>query len=115
MEGAGATNHFVAIWSVQSASAFVLLSSSSFGIRIVTSVRLEPGGKILERVVSVLRNHNVVDFAFTGGVAVGIWAAPRQTKDIIHKMIKLRRDRRRLLQDLADVRAVVDAQGAALD
>lgn len=146
----------------------------------------------MERVVSVLRNHNVVDFAFTGGVAVGIWAAPRQTKDIdlcgslpieevdrllalydgirsgagelpdivrfrlgdwdvdlfvskgpydreclrraivveidgaearvvtaedllIHKMIKLRSDRRRLLQDLADVRAVVDAQGAALD
>jgi hypothetical protein len=143
-------------------------------------------------VVLVLQSHRVVDFAFTGGVAVGVWAAPRQTKDIdlcgslpvgevdrllalrdgirsgpeelpdfvrfrvgdwnvdlfvskgpydeeclrralsteidgvparvvtaedllIHKMIKLRYDRKRLLQDLADVRAVVDARNDQLD
>jgi predicted nucleotidyltransferase len=149
-------------------------------------------GAILERVARVLQNHRVFDFAFTGGVAVGAWAAPRQTMDmdlcgtlaaeevdrllalrdgirsgseelpdiirfrvddwdvdlfvskdaydreclrraiaaeidgvrvrvvtaedlLIHKMIKLRRDRRRLLQDLADVRAVVDARGDRLD
>jgi predicted nucleotidyltransferase len=146
----------------------------------------------LERVTEVLRSHQVLDFAFTGGVAVGVWSAPRQTKDVdvcgsllraevdrllalrdgirsgseelpdivrfrvgdwdvdlfvskspydreclsraipvevagvparvvtaedllIHKMIKLRHDRRRMLQDLADVRAVVDARGAELD
>ena len=34
---------------------------------------------------------------------------------LIHKMIKLRHDRRRLLQDLADVRAVVEARGDELD
>lgn len=149
-------------------------------------------GAILERVTRVLRSHQILDFAFTGGVAVGVWAAPRQTKDVdlcgslpreevdrllarrddirsgpeelpdivrfrvddwdvdlfvskgpydreclsraiaveidgvrvrvvtaedllIHKMIKLRHDRRRLLQDLADIRAVVDAQGEGLD
>jgi predicted nucleotidyltransferase len=149
-------------------------------------------GAILERVTAVLRSHQVLDFAFTGGVAVGVWAAPRQTKDVdlcgslpvqevdrllalrngirsgpeelpdivrfrvedwdvdlfvsksaydreclkravaveidgvpvrvvtaedllIHKMIKLRHDRKRLLQDLADVRAVVDARGDELD
>jgi predicted nucleotidyltransferase len=158
----------------------------------VSGDRPEPTGAILERVTGVLRSHQVVDFAFTGGVAVGVWAAPRQTKDIdlcgsllleevdrllalqdgvrsgaeelpdivrfrvgdwdvdlfvskgvydreclrraisveidgvharvvtaedllIHKMIKLRHDRRRLLQDLADVRAVIDARGDALD
>lgn len=34
---------------------------------------------------------------------------------LIHKLIKLRSDRRRLLQDLADVRAVLDARGEAID
>ena len=140
----------------------------------------------------MLHSHRVPDFAFTGGVAVGVWAAPRQTKDVdlcgtlpleeverlralrdgirsgagelpdivrfrvddwdvdlfvakdaydrerlnravpvefcglsvrvvsaedllIHKMIKLRHDRKRLLQDLADVRAVVDARSGELD
>jgi predicted nucleotidyltransferase len=148
--------------------------------------------EILERVARVLRSHQVVDFAFTGGVAVGVWSAPRQTKDVdlcgslpleeverllalrdrirsgaeelpdivrfriedwdvdlfvsktpydreclkraiaveiegvpvsvvtaedllIHKAIKLRSDRKRLLQDLADIRAVIDARGAELD
>jgi hypothetical protein len=147
---------------------------------------------ILSRVADVLRAHGVHDFALTGGVAVGVWAAPRQTRDLdvcgvlpatevdrlmalheghrsgpgelpdlvrfrvqdwdvdlfvckgpydrqcldravnvvidgvetrvvtaedllIHKMIKLRTDRRRLLQDLADVRAVVRAQSAHID
>lgn len=159
---------------------------------MVNRGRPELVGAILERVTQVLRSHQVLDFAFTGGVAVGVWAAPRQTMDIdlcgslpveevdrllalrdgirsgpeqlpdivrfrvedwdvdlfvskgpydheclrraiaveiegisvrvvtaedllIHKMIKLRHDRRRLLQDLADVRAVVDARGDALD
>lgn len=149
-------------------------------------------GAILERITDVLRSHQVLDFAFTGGVAVGVWAAPRQTKDVdlcgslpleevdrllalrdgirsgaeqlpdivrfrvqdwdvdlfvskdaydreclkraiaaeidgvavrvvtaedllIHKMIKLRHDRKRLLQDLADIRAVVDARAEGLD
>ncbi|MBX3188149.1 MAG: nucleotidyltransferase [Labilithrix sp.] len=140
----------------------------------------------------MLRHHGVDDFAFTGGVAVGVWSAPRQTRDVdvcgtlpaaevdrllairdgvrggagalpdmvrfriagwdidlfvsksdydreclrraievevdgtevrvvtvedllIHKMIKLRSDRRRILQDLADVRAVVDVQRGRLD
>ncbi|MGH2726408.1 MAG: nucleotidyltransferase family protein [Actinomycetota bacterium] len=134
----------------------------------------------------------MLDFAFTGGVAVGVWAEPRQTKDVylcgslpieeverllalrdgvrsgpeelpdivrfrvaewdvdlfvskrpydreclrraipveiggvtvrvvtaedllLHKMIKLRHDRRRLLQDLADIRAVVGACRDQLD
>jgi hypothetical protein len=149
-------------------------------------------GAVLQRVVAVLQSHHVDDFAFTGGVAVGVWATPRQTKDVdlcgslplaevdrllalhdgvrsgpaelpdivrfrvgswdvdlfvskspydreclaraqsveidgvavrvvtaedllIHKMMKLRHDRRRLLQDLADVHAVVDARGEKLD
>ena len=42
----------------------------------------ELAGTILQRVARVLRNHQVLDFAFTGGVAVGVWAAPRQTKDV---------------------------------
>jgi hypothetical protein len=147
---------------------------------------------ILPRIAAVLRDHHVVDFAFTGGLAVGVWATPRQTKDVdlcgslpmeevdrllalrdgvrsgpaeapdivrfrvgtwdvdlfvskssydheclrravevelegvsvrvvtaedllIHKMIKLRNDRRRLLQDLADIRAVIEARGTDVD
>ena len=34
---------------------------------------------------------------------------------LIHKLIKLRSDRRRILQDLADMRAIVVARGAELD
>lgn len=34
---------------------------------------------------------------------------------LIHKLIKLRSDRRRLLQDLADIRSVLDARGDAID
>jgi hypothetical protein len=152
----------------------------------------DPGGAILARVVAVLQNHRVSECAFTGGVAVGVWARPRQTHDIdvcgvlpvdevdrllalrdglrsgaealpdlvrfrvgdwdvdlfvckdeydrtclaravasevdgqmvrvvtaedllIHKMIELRSDRRRLLQDLADIRSVVEAQGTSLE
>jgi hypothetical protein len=140
----------------------------------------------------VLHSHSVDDFAFTGGVAVGVWSAPRQTKDIdlcgslplgevdrllalrdgiragseelpdlvrfrvgdwdvdlfvaksaydreclkrgvsteidgvvvrvvtkedllIHKMVKLRHDRKRMLQDLADVRAIIDLYKDQLD
>lgn len=151
-----------------------------------------PGAEIVIRVTEALRSHGVHDLAFTGGVAVGVWAEPRQTKDVdvcgtlppaevnrllalrdgirsgpeelpdmvrfrvgdwdvdlfvckdaydrtcldravaatidgaevrvvtaedllIHKMIKLRTDRRRLLQDLADIRAVVVAQAGQLD
>jgi hypothetical protein len=153
---------------------------------------VEPAGAVVQQVVEALRNHGVHEFAFTGGVAVGVWAAPRQTRDVdvcgrlpvdevnrllavrdgirsgpeelpdlvrfrvgdwdvdlfvtkgpydeaclaravtatvdgaevrvvaaedllIHKMIKLRTDRRRLLQDLADVRAVLEAQGQRID
>lgn len=149
-------------------------------------------GPVLARVAAILRSHGVDDFAFTGGIAVGVWAQPRQTRDVdvcgvlrpdeierllalrdgirsgpeplpdmvrfrvgewdvdlfvckdeydrtclgravaatvdgvdlrvvtaedlvIHKMIKLRTDRRRLLQDLADIRAVIDAQGTSID
>lgn len=152
----------------------------------------DPGGAILARVVAALKSHGVSECAFTGGVAVGVWARPRQTRDIdvcgvlpldevdrllalrdglrsgpealpdlvrfrvgdwdvdlfvckdeydrtcleravaaevdgqevrvvtaedllIHKMIKLRSDRRRFLQDLADIRSVVEAQAAGLD
>jgi hypothetical protein len=141
----------------------------------------------LADVVEVLRRHRVSDFAFTGGVAVGVWAIPRQTHDLdlcgalpleevdrllalndgirsgseelpdivrfrvrdwdvdlfvskspydreclrravsvsvegvevkvvtaedllIHKMIKLRNDRRRLLQDFADIRAIIETR-----
>lgn len=140
----------------------------------------------LKRITAVLESHGVVDFAFTGGLAVGVWSTPRQTKDLdicgslrleevdrllaqrdgirsgteelpdivrfrvldwdvnlfvtkgaydreclrravsvtiddvtvrvvtaedllIHKMLKLRHDRRRMIQDLADIRAVVEA------
>ena len=153
---------------------------------------LESASAILKRVAEVLESHRVVDFAFTGGLAVGVWSEPRQTKDIdvcgslpleqvdrllalrdgirsgseelpdivrfrvgdwdvdlfvskcpydreclkraivteidgtaarvvtaedllVHKMIKLRHDRRRLLQDLADIRAVVESRGSELD
>ncbi len=152
----------------------------------------EPTGDLLARVVRVLLEHKIDDFAFTGGVAVGVWAMPRQTRDLdvcgtlppeevnrllafrdgirhgaeelpdlvrfrvgdwdidlfvskdeydraclaravptvvdgseirvvsaedllIHKLIKLRSDRRRLLQDLADLRAVVECQSDHLD
>jgi hypothetical protein len=34
---------------------------------------------------------------------------------LVHKLIKLRSDRRRLLQDLADIRALSDARGSNLD
>lgn len=34
---------------------------------------------------------------------------------LIHKLIKLRTDRRRLLQDLADIRSILDARGDAID
>jgi predicted nucleotidyltransferase len=158
----------------------------------VTNARPDPAGEILERVATVLESHHVVDFAFTGAVAVGVWAAPRQTKDVdvcgslplsevdrlvaqrdgvrsgpeqlhdvvrfrvgdwdvdlfvskapydveclkralsvdidgftvrivtpedllIHKAIKLRHDRKRLLQDLSDIRSVIDARANALD
>lgn len=149
-------------------------------------------GDMLAKVARVLRSHRVDDFAFTGGIAVGVWAAPRQTRDLdlcgtlpleevnrllamrdgmrtgteelpdivrfrvgdwdvdlflskdeydraclsravsakvdgteirvvtaedllIHKLIKLRSDRRRLLQDVADIRAVIEAQRDELD
>lgn len=149
-------------------------------------------GAILAQVVAVLERHRVQDFAFTGGIAVGVWSAPRQTKDLdvcgslpadevnrllalrdgvrarsgqlpdmvrfrvgswdvdlfvakgdydraclaralhaqiegvdvrvvtaedllIHKLIKLRSDRRRFLQDLTDIRAVAEAQREGLD
>jgi predicted nucleotidyltransferase len=152
----------------------------------------DPTGIALARVAEVLRSHGVEEFAFTGGVAVGVWALPRQTHDVdvcgalpveevnrllaqrdglrsgpsempdlvrfrvgdwdvdlfvskdpydaeclaravsatidgtdvrvvtaedllIHKMIKLRTDRRRLLQDLADIRAVIVARAGELD
>jgi hypothetical protein len=152
----------------------------------------EPGGAILAGIMAALRSHRVEECAFTGGVAVGVWAQPRQTRDVdvcgvlpleevdrllalrdglrsgpealpdlvrfrvgewdvdlfvckdeydrtclaraipaqidgvdvrvvtaedllIHKMIKLRTDRRRLLQDLADIRSVIEAQADALD
>ncbi|MBI2896323.1 MAG: nucleotidyltransferase [Deltaproteobacteria bacterium] len=34
---------------------------------------------------------------------------------LIHKLIKLRSDRRRMLQDLADIRSVLDARGDTID
>jgi predicted nucleotidyltransferase len=189
---AGATSPSGATSTVHSASGFVPRSPSCSGERIVNGGRPEPAGTILQRVARVLQSHQVFDFAFTGGVAVGVWAAPRQTKDVdlcgslpaeevdrllalrdgirsgpeelpdivrfrvedwdvnlfvsksaydqeclrraiaveidgvpvrvvtaedllIHKVIKLRHDRKRLLQDLADVRAVIDARGDELD
>ena len=140
----------------------------------------------------MLEGHHVTDFAFTGGLAVGVWSSPRQTRDLdvcgtlpleevdrllarrdgirsgtealpdvirfrvgdwdvdlfvskgaydreclrraitmqidgvstrvvtaedllIHKMLKLRFDRQRMIQDLADIRAVIDANHTALD
>lgn len=158
----------------------------------MTDSSADPAGPVLARVIEVLRSHGVDDSAFTGGVAVGVWSRPRQTRDVdvcgvlpvdqvnrllalhdrirsgaevlpdlvrfrvgewdvdlfvckdeydrtclaraiatqidgidvrvvtaedllVHKMIKLRSDRRRLFQDLADIRAVVEAQAAALD
>lgn len=151
----------------------------------------EPTSDLLERIVRVLQSHRIDDYAFTGGVAVGVWAQPRQTRDVdvcgvlplaevnrilalhdgmrtgaaelpdsvrfrvddwvhlfvckdaydracldravavelggitvrvvavedllIHKLIKLRTDRRRILQDAADVRAVIDARREDID
>jgi hypothetical protein len=156
------------------------------------SAEPDPVGVQLERVARVLEGHGVTEFAFTGGVAVGVWSTPRQTRDIdvcgvlpaqeldrllawrdgipsgpsempdlvrfsvgdwdvdlfvskspydhtcllravpasvdgievrvvsaedllIHKLIKLRTDRRRILQDVADLRAVVQSQADVLD
>jgi hypothetical protein len=158
----------------------------------VTPPRADSPDAVVGRVAEVLRSHGVVDFAFTGGLAVGVWSIPRQTRNLdvcgslgldqvdrlvatrdglrsgpgelpdlvrfrvgdwdvdlfvskgaydreclgraarismggidvrvvtpedllIHKMVKLRTDRRRLLQDLADIRAVLHAQSARLD
>jgi hypothetical protein len=146
----------------------------------------------LGRLSTVLAGFGVTDFAVSGGVAVGVWASPRTTRDIdlcgslppdsldaklsvldgmrfgpqslpdsirfalgpwdvdffvaksdydraclsralpvemlgatlrvvtaedllIHKLMKLRTDRRRILQDLADLRAVIVARAHELD
>jgi hypothetical protein len=159
---------------------------------VVTGPAAELPRALLERLTAVLESHGIREFAFTGGVAVGVWATPRQTHDLdlcgvlppaeldrllalrdgirtgagampdlvrfrvqdwdvdlfvckgpydrrcldravaaelggfairvvtaedllIHKMMKLRTDRRRMLQDLADLRAVIEAQSARLD
>lgn len=179
-------------WRGRLASDFFLRSRWCYGERNVKSHRAELPRALLERIVGVLQSHKVHDAAFTGAVAVGVWAAPRQTKDLdlcgslpseevdrllalrdgirsgaealpdivrfrvddwdvdlfvskgaydreclrralaveidgvnvrvvtpedllLHKMIKLRHDRKRLLQDLADIRAVLETQGARLD
>ncbi len=158
----------------------------------MTSDTPEPVSLVLKRIVAVLASHQVVEFAFAGGLAVGIWSSPRQTKDLdicgtlplkevdrllalrdgirsgsealpdivrfrvgdwdvdlfvskgpydfeslrravtaevddvtvrvvtaedllVHKMKKLRFDRKRMIQDLADIRAVIDANQSALD
>ena len=158
----------------------------------MTQLEQQSVAAILERVTRVLESHQVLDFAFTGGLAVGVWSVPRQTRDLdvcgtlplqevdrllalrdgirsgteelpdivrfcvgdwdvdlfvskgpydreclkralrtevdgigarvvtaedllVHKMIKLRNDRRRMLQDLADIRAVIDARGTEID
>jgi hypothetical protein len=158
----------------------------------VSEPRADSPAALIARVADILRSHGVTEFAFTGGLAVGVWSEPRQTRDVdvcgalpleevdrllatrdglrsgagelpdmvrfrvgdwdidlfvskgpydrqcldravpvqiegvearvvtaedllIHKMIKLRSDRRRLLQDLADVRAVLQAQAARID
>jgi hypothetical protein len=147
---------------------------------------------VLARLREALDRHGVSDFAITASVALGFWAAPRQTRDIdlcgvvppeavtpllaqhdgvrsgpgelpdvirfrvgdwdvdlfvakrrydevclaravpvelggilvkvvtpedllIHKLIKLRTDRRRVLQDLADLRALLEERGETLD
>jgi hypothetical protein len=159
---------------------------------IVSELHADSPAALVARVAEVLRSHRIVDFAFTGGLAVGVWSTPRQTRDLdvcgalpleevdrliatrgglrsgpgelpdmvrfrvgdwdvdlfvskwpydrecleravrvqiegvdarvvtaedllIHKMIKLRTDRRRLLQDLADIRWVLQAQAARID
>ena len=147
---------------------------------------------VLERLTGALVKLGVTDFAITGGVALGVWTEPRETRDIdlcavlppaavdpllayhdgirsgpegvpdlvrfrigswdvdlfvaksaydracldrargvdvggvrfrvvspedllIHKLIKLRADRRRILQDVADIRSLLDTHGASLD
>lgn len=152
----------------------------------------EATGQVLGRLSSALADLGVTEFALTGGVALGVWAAPRQTHDIdlcgvlplaavdpllarhdgirsgpeelpdlvrfriadwdidlfvckspydrvcldraveaeveglrlrvvsaedlaIHKMIKLRTDRRRVLQDVADLRALFATRGRQMD
>lgn len=63
------------------ATAFRALSRAT-ATELVNDDPSELAAAILERVARVLRSHQVLDFAFTGGVAVGVWAAPRQTKDL---------------------------------
>lgn len=147
---------------------------------------------VLGQLVGPLERLGIRDFAVTGSVALGVWAAPRETRDIdlcgvlpaasvdrllaqhdgmrfgpgelpdvlrfrvgawdvdlfvskgaydrncldraveadiggckirvvtpedllIHKLFKLRTDRRRVLQDVADIRAVLDARGTSVD
>lgn len=147
---------------------------------------------MLRRLVEVLQRFGVVEYAVTGGIAFGVWASPRATRDVdlcgvlpresvdrllaqhdgirvgpgevpdlvrfrvgdwdvdlfaskseydrevlrravevevegirvrvvraedllIHKLVKLATDKRRLLQDAADLRALLSARGAKLD
>lgn len=148
--------------------------------------------QVLGKLAKALAALGVFDFAITGGVALGVWVEPRQTRDIdlcgvlpkaaidpllsqldgirsggdeipdvvrfrvgswdvdlfvtkseydraclaraaevdfdgnrlkvvspedllIHKLIKLESDRRRILQDVADMRALLLSRGATLD
>ena len=152
----------------------------------------ESPAEALARIEGVLARHGVTEFAITGSVALGVWATPRETRDVdlcgviplgevdrllaqhdgvrggagelpdvirfrvgswdvdlfvckshydevclrravrvdlagtglrvvtpedllVHKAIKLRTDRRRVFQDLADLRLLVEARGASID
>lgn len=48
----------------------------------MSSALPQPPGAILARIVEVLHDHGIEQFAFRGGVAVGVWAVPRQTRDV---------------------------------
>ena len=76
------TNHSDAASTVRSASDCVPRSHSCYRDRIVNGDQPELAGTILPRIARVLRNQQVLEFAFTGGVAVGVRAAPRQTQDV---------------------------------
>lgn len=152
----------------------------------------EAPGEILARLARVLEGVGVREWAVTGSVALGVWAAPRETRDVdlcgvlplasvdhllaghdgflpgaqelpdlvrfrvldwdvdlfvtrgeygrgclaravevelagvrvrvvtpedlvVHKLFKLRNDRRRLLQDVADLRSLLTARGPSFD
>jgi hypothetical protein len=51
-------------------------------LAIVTPTEPQDPLAVVERLVAALRFYDVVDIAVTGSTALGVWAAPRQSRDV---------------------------------